>query len=121
MVHVAFAGNEHLVVALRSRELLAQLDYDFDRLAVLMADRGWTTVQAVHADSPTRFAARNPFPPGGVVEDPATGAAAAALGGYLRALGLVDLPATVEIRQGEDMGRPSRLEVRIDRTTTGSG
>ncbi|WP_080647086.1 PhzF family phenazine biosynthesis protein [Salinispora arenicola] len=25
-----------------------------------------------------------PFPPGGVVEDPATGAAAAALGGYLR-------------------------------------
>ena len=113
-VHVAFAGNEHLVVALRSRELLAQLDYDFDRLAVLMADRGWTTVQAVHAESPTRFAARNPFPPGGVVEDPATGAAAAALGGYLRALRLVDLPATVEIRQGEDMGSPSRLEVRID-------
>jgi PhzF family phenazine biosynthesis protein len=113
-VHVAFAGNEHLVVALRSRGLLAQLDYDFDRLAVLMADRGWTTVQAVHAESPTRFAARNPFPPGGVVEDPATGAAAAALGGYLRALGLVDLPAMVEIRQGEDLGRPSRLEVRID-------
>ena len=79
-----------------------------------MADRGWTTVQAVHAESPTRFAARNPFPPGGVVEDPATGAAAAALGGYLRALRLVDLPATVEIRQGEDMGSPSRLEVRID-------
>ena len=33
------------------------------------------------------FHARNPFPPGGVVEDPATGAAAAAFGGYLRELG----------------------------------
>jgi PhzF family phenazine biosynthesis protein len=49
-----------------------------------------------------------------VIEDPATGAAAAAFGGYLRALGLVDLPATIEIIQGEDMGRPSRLEVHID-------
>lgn len=113
-VHVAFAGNDHLVLALRSRERLAQLDYDYDDLADVMAGRSWTTVHAVHATSPTRFSARNPFPPGGVVEDPATGAAAAAFGGYLRALGLVDLPATVVIHQGEDMGRPSRLEVRID-------
>jgi PhzF family phenazine biosynthesis protein len=59
------------------------------------------------------FAARDPFPPGGVVEDPATGAAAAAFGGYLRALGLVDLPATITLLQGEDMGRPSRLLVRV--------
>ena len=36
---------------------------------------------------PDRFRSRNPFPPGGVVEDPATGAAAAAFGGYLRELG----------------------------------
>jgi PhzF family phenazine biosynthesis protein len=48
-----------------------------------------------------------------VVEDPATGAAAAALGGYLRDAGMVDPPATVLIRQGEAMGRPSRLTVTI--------
>jgi PhzF family phenazine biosynthesis protein len=47
------------------------------------------------------------------VEDPATGAAAAAFGGYLRALGLVTEPVRVHIRQGEDMGRPSDLYVDL--------
>jgi PhzF family phenazine biosynthesis protein len=60
-----------------------------------------------------RFHARNPFPVGGVVEDPATGAAAAALGGYLRAANLIAAPATIHIRQGGTMGRPSRLTVDI--------
>jgi PhzF family phenazine biosynthesis protein len=61
------------------------------------------------------FHARVPFPVGGVVEDPATGAAAAALGAYLRELELVQPPATVTIHQGDDMGRPSVLSVVIDR------
>ena len=52
-----------------------------------MAEQGWTTVDVVWRESATVFHARNPFPPGGIVEDPATGAAAAALGAYLRALG----------------------------------
>src|SRR3546814_1011695 len=47
--------------------------------------------------------ARDPFPVGGVVEDPATGAAAAALGGYLRDAGLLAAPASILIRQGEAM------------------
>jgi PhzF family phenazine biosynthesis protein len=50
---------------------------------------------------------------GGVVEDPATGAAAAALGGYLRGANLVSVPATILIKQGDDIGRPSRLIVQI--------
>jgi PhzF family phenazine biosynthesis protein len=112
-VHVGYAGNDHLILALRSRERLAELDYDYDELAALMAERSWTTLELVHAHSPSLFSARDPFPPGGVVEDPATGAAAAALGGYLRDLQLVDLPATVTVLQGHDMGRPSRLLVDI--------
>ena len=112
--HVAFAGNDHLILALRDRHRLAELDYDYPALDALMAERVWTTVHLVHAHTPLLFAARDPFPPGGVVEDPATGAAAAAFGGYLRALGLVDLPAQVTLLQGEDMGRPSRLLVDID-------
>jgi PhzF family phenazine biosynthesis protein len=111
--HVANAGNDHLVLAAATRERLADLDYDFDRLGALMAAGGWTTVHLVHAAAPDRFHARDPFPPGGVVEDPATGAAAAAFGGYLRSLGLVRPPAEIEIAQGEDMGRPGRLRVRI--------
>jgi PhzF family phenazine biosynthesis protein len=48
-----------------------------------------------------------------VVEDPATGAAAAAFGGYLRELGLVDPPARVVVHQGDDLGRPSLLTIDI--------
>ena len=92
---------------------LAELDYDFDALGALMAERDWTTVALVWRAGPDRFDVRNPFPPGGVVEDPATGAAAAALGGYLRELGLVQPPATLTLHQGEDMGRPSLLTVTV--------
>jgi PhzF family phenazine biosynthesis protein len=110
---VAFAGARHLVLAAASRERLAALDYDFQRLGDLMRARDWTTVQLVWGEQEGRFHARNPFPVGGVVEDPATGAAAAAFGAYLRELGLVTPPATITILQGEDLGRPSRLLVDI--------
>jgi PhzF family phenazine biosynthesis protein len=59
------------------------------------------------------YYARNPFPPGGIVEDPATGAAAAAFGGYLRELGLVSTPATITVHQGHDMGRPGTITVTV--------
>jgi PhzF family phenazine biosynthesis protein len=111
---VAFGGVHHLVLAAATRGRLADLDYDFDALAALMRAAGWTTVQLVWREGPDLFHARDPFPVGGVVEDPATGAAAAALGGYLRDLGLVTEPAVVSVRQGEDMGRPSALTVAVD-------
>jgi PhzF family phenazine biosynthesis protein len=110
---LAYAGVWHPVIAAATRERLADLDYDFDRLGALMAARSWTTVQLVWREHDTQFHARDPFPPGGALEDPATGAAAAALGAYLRELGLVTLPATVTILQGEDMGRRSMLTVDI--------
>ncbi|MFC7344168.1 PhzF family phenazine biosynthesis isomerase [Saccharopolyspora griseoalba] len=110
--HVAFAGNDHLVLVARTRQRLADLDYDFDALEGVMTERGWTTVQLIWRESDEVFHSRNPFPVGGVVEDPATGAAAAAFGGYLRALGAgVDRFLIV---QGEDMGRRSELEVAVD-------
>ncbi|WP_282701651.1 PhzF family phenazine biosynthesis isomerase [Streptomyces sp. CC219B] len=112
--HVAFGGAEHLVLAAATRARLADLAYDFEGLAEVMRRHGWTTVQLVWRESAERFHARDPFPVGGVVEDPATGAAAAALGGYLRTLGLVPEPVTIAVRQGEDMGRPSELLVGID-------
>lgn len=71
------------------------------------------TLQLIWRESPSVFHSRNPFPVGGVVEDPATGAAAAALGGYLRDAQLTSVPHQIVIRQGEAMGRPSRLVVDI--------
>nr|WP_026316173.1 PhzF family phenazine biosynthesis protein [Actinokineospora enzanensis] len=112
-VRVAYAGAWHPIVGVRTRERLADLAYDFGALGELMASEEWTTVQLVYRENDVVFHSRNPFPPGGVVEDAATGAAAAALGGYLRELGLISLPGALTIRQGEDMGRPSVLTVAI--------
>ncbi|WP_214405666.1 PhzF family phenazine biosynthesis isomerase [Pseudonocardia lacus] len=112
--HVAFGGVEHLVLAARTRERLADLDYDFTALGDLMRERGWTTVQLFWPRDDHTVHARDPFPVGGVVEDPATGAAAAAFGGYLRAIGRVERPTRITVHQGEDMGRPSELLVAVD-------
>jgi PhzF family phenazine biosynthesis protein len=112
----AFAGAWHLVLAVRSSDRLAALDYDFEALRYVMARNNLTTLQLVWRDDAGVFHSRNPFPVGGVVEDPATGAAAAALGGYLRDAGLLVPPTGFVILQGETMGRPSRLEVDVPLT-----
>ncbi|MCG7529472.1 PhzF family phenazine biosynthesis protein, partial [Streptomyces sp. OfavH-34-F] len=110
---IAYAGARHLVLATGSRERLAALDYDFARLEALMHRLDLTTVQLVWRASATVFHVRDPFPVGGVVEDPATGAAAAALGAYLRTLGLVPEAVELTLYQGEDMGRPGTLTVTL--------
>lgn len=110
---LAYAGAWHLVLAVDRLERLNQLAYDFDALKLLMEREGFTTCQLIWRETEHVFHSRNPFPVGGVIEDPATGAAAAALGGYLREMRLVQVPAHILIRQGEAMGRPSRLEVEI--------
>ena len=110
---VAYAGARHLIVAAATRARLAALAYDFDGLKAYMLDRDLTTVDLVWREDATTFHARNPFPVGGVVEDPATGAAAAAFGAYLRELGAVEPPVVITVHQGEDMGRPSRIEVDV--------
>ncbi len=109
---VAYAGAYHPVIAANSRQRLARLDYDVPALKALMEARGWTTIQLIFRTGPDGFDVRNPFPVGGVYEDPATGAAAAALGGYLRELGLVT-HETLHLRQGDDLGRPSRITVEL--------
>ncbi len=110
---VAYAGAWHPIISAETRGRLADLHYNTAALGALMAHHDWTTVDLVWRESATVFHARNPFPPGGVFEDPATGAAAAAFGGYLRELDLVALPATITIHQGDDMGLPSLLTVDI--------
>ncbi|AKG20276.1 PhzF family phenazine biosynthesis protein [Calothrix sp. 336/3] len=109
----AYAGAWHLVLAVAKEQRLAELNYDFETLKALMLRDGLTTLQLVWRESATVFHSRNPFPVGGIVEDPATGAGAAALGGYLRGAELMTAPTTILIRQGEAMGRPSQLIVDI--------
>jgi PhzF family phenazine biosynthesis protein len=109
---VAHGGGDHLVLALKDRKRLREMRYDLEAGRALAEREGFVTFDLVHAETAQLFHARNPFPLGGVYEDPATGAAAAAFAGYLRDL---DWPhdGAIVVRQGEDMGVPCLLEAEI--------
>ena len=110
---VAYAGVRHPILAVRELSTLGRMAYAFEPMRRLMLDEDFTTLQLIWREGPSLFRARDPFAAGGVVEDPATGAAAAAFGAYLRDRGEITAPATFEILQGVEMGRPSRLSVSI--------
>lgn len=109
------AGNNHPILLLRDRARLAAMDYPFDAVKALMEREGWTTICLAVAERPDLFHVRNAFAIGGVREDPATGAAAAALAGTLVDCGWPGLAGGGRfiIRQGEDMGAPSILSVTV--------
>lgn len=116
---LAHGGADHLVLALKSRALLAAMRYDLDAGRALMNAHGVVTVALAWAETPQRFHTRNPFAAGGVYEDPATGAGTAALAGYLRDLGWPH-GGQIEVVQGEDMGMRSRLHAAIGLAPGGS-
>lgn len=97
---VAHAGADHLLLALRDRRRLAAMRYDLEGGRALALAEGIGTFSLLHAATPQLFHARNPFPIGGVYEDPAEGAAAAALGGALRDLGWPH-GRSIEVIQGD--------------------
>ncbi|MGL4319809.1 MAG: PhzF family phenazine biosynthesis protein [Paracoccaceae bacterium] len=110
---LAHAGVLHGVLALRDRGRLADMDYPFEDLRDVMQAMGLTTISLIWFASPALIVARNAFPVGGVVEDPATGAAAAALGGLLVDQGWPLTNGQFTIRQGEDMDVPCVLNVQV--------
>ncbi|HFB54770.1 MAG TPA: PhzF family phenazine biosynthesis protein [Hellea balneolensis] len=109
---LAHAGANHLILALNNRSTLAKMQYDLDAGRAFMRTHNLVTIALIHAETPTTFHAHNAFASGGVLEDPATGAAAAALGGYLRD---INWPhhGQIDIIQGEDMGMRSLLHADI--------
>ena len=111
-IRIAAAGATHLIVVLNSRQVLADMSYDYKQLKMLMSECSLVTINLLWRESMQLFHSRNPFPPGGVYEDPATGAAAAAFAGYLRDIDY-DCNNHLTILQGHDMGLPSRLLVEF--------
>ena len=109
-IRFASAGAKHLILVLKERKTLAEMKYDFDTVRALMMEQGLVTISLLWNESGEVFHSRNAFASGGVYEDPATGAAAAALAGYLRDIGWQG-KSTFTILQGEDMGAASRLVV----------
>jgi PhzF family phenazine biosynthesis protein len=114
---LAFAGNWHPVLVFADPAEFDAFTFDPAALRALMNAQGWAgTVTTLTLRGPDEFEARNLFPVGTMSEDPATGSAAASVGGYLRELGLVAPPARVVIRQGRHVGRPSLLLVDVPQT-----
>ncbi len=111
----ASAGAKHLILVVKDRQTLADMNYPFEQVKTLMAEKELVTISLLWNESDEVFHSRNAFASGGVYEDPATGAAAAALAGYLRDINWQGKKAFT-ILQGEDMGVPSRLIVKYTPT-----
>ena len=116
---IAAAGARHPVIVIADAHVFDDFRFDPGAMRAFIDAQGWPlTIAVLHrvsdaADGALHFEARNIFPVGRITEDPATGSAAAAVGGYLRGLGAVHPPARVVIDQGRHVGRPGRLIVDI--------
>lgn len=109
-----YAGNWHPLIFVRDLATFDALTFDPLTARQMMDAEGWAgTISVLHAVNEREFEARNIFPVGAITEDPATGSAAASLGGYLRERGMLAPPARVQIHQGRHVNRPSLLTVDI--------
>jgi len=102
-------GPGHSYVALGSPEEVAALQPDFAAIEAL-TDHG----VVCFARSGKTWKARVFVPGHGVPEDPATGSAAGPLSVHLARHGAIAFGEEIEITQGDEIGRPSRLFARAD-------
>jgi trans-2,3-dihydro-3-hydroxyanthranilate isomerase len=102
-------GPHHVYVALASEDEVARLAPDMRGLLAL------GEIEAnCFAGSGSRWKTRMFAPAVGVPEDPATGSAAGPLALHLARHGLIAFGEEIEIRQGEEIGRPSLLRARAE-------
>jgi trans-2,3-dihydro-3-hydroxyanthranilate isomerase len=106
-------GTEQLIVPLIGEAAVRRAAPRADNLARLGIKDG-AGMAYVFAPLGEQLLARFFFQQGSaVLEDPATGSAAANLGGWYLALGR-GLPCSFQISQGEYTGRPSTLHLQVD-------
>jgi trans-2,3-dihydro-3-hydroxyanthranilate isomerase len=105
-------GLPNVYVALSSEQAVAELRPDLSRLAELPAVIGINCF----AGSGDRWKTRMFAPGGGVAEDPATGSAAGPLALHLARHGLIAFGDEIEIAQGVEINRPSKLYARVTGT-----
>ena len=103
-------GIQHVYVCLGSEEEVAALRPDMGRLSQLPDAIGVNCF----AGSGTKWKTRMFAPNGGVPEDPATGSAAGPLALHLVRHGRLQWGEEIEIRQGEEIRRPSKLYARVE-------
>ena len=110
-VELYHLGPGHVYVELGSEDEVAALAPDFAGLARL-TDAGVNCF----AGSGTRWKTRMFAAGSGVAEDPATGSAAGPLAMHLVRHGRIAAGEEIEISQGDEIGRPSKLYARVTGT-----
>jgi trans-2,3-dihydro-3-hydroxyanthranilate isomerase len=108
-VEVYDNGIRHVYVTLESEDAVAAVRPDLGRLGSLPAVVGINCF----AGSGTRWKTRVFAPAGGVAEDPATGSAAGPLALHVARHGRVEFGTEIEITQGVEISRPSKLHARV--------
>ncbi len=104
-------GTNFTLMELQGPEALDQASPVIDAFRQAASDPGRLAILAYVRDG-SRIEARMFAPLGGILEDPATGSAAAALVAHL---GKLDRTSEAfEISQGVKMGRPSHISARVD-------
>jgi trans-2,3-dihydro-3-hydroxyanthranilate isomerase len=111
-VEVYSNGPQHVYVELPGEAEVAALRPDMRALAEL-----GEVCANCFAGSAKRWKTRMFAPSLGVPEDPATGSAAGPLAAHLSRHGRIAFGEQIEIRQGEEVGRPSLLFARADGTS----
>ena len=109
-VEVYDNGLHHVYVTLGSEEEVAALKPDLGRLADDDELLGVNTI----AGSGIRWKTRMFVPGGAIAEDPATGSAAGPLALHLARHGRIAFGDEIEITQGVEIGRPSKLYARVE-------
>jgi trans-2,3-dihydro-3-hydroxyanthranilate isomerase len=108
-------GMEFLVIPLTSVDALQRCRLDMTVWAGLLGGYQSKHVYPV-ARAEAAWRVRMFAPDAGVPEDPATGSAAAAFAGWLAAYAPeASSRSEVTLLQGEEIGRPSRIDLQIDR------
>jgi trans-2,3-dihydro-3-hydroxyanthranilate isomerase len=110
-VEVYSNGPRHVFVRLESEDAVANVEPDMGRLAKLGVF-GISTF----AGEGERWKTRMFGPALGVDEDPATGSAAGPLAVHLVRHGAIEPGTEIEISQGEEILRPSKLYARVGGT-----
>ena len=107
-------GIFNLMVPLRSRAALGRIVMNMVALRKLLGNNGTMAYCFACGDNGKAFA--RGMLPWEAYEDAATGSAAGALGAYLVKHGRLSPAHTLNILQGVEMGRPSRIEVEVTQT-----
>lgn len=110
-VEIYYLGPSHVYLELGSPDEVAALKPDFAAI-----ERVTTAGVNCFAGSGTRWKTRMFAPGSGAAEDPATGSAAGPLVVHLVRHGRVEPGAEIEITQGDEIGRPSKLYARATGT-----